>query len=331
MAALVAGAMSDASFCGGCGTEVAPECRNALRRLGCIKVHWECWSDCNLACPFCYRSRGTPLTTAQGALLLRVVRTAGVASVVFAGGDPSIRADLDKMVAVARQHSMRIEIQTNAHHVRPRFLELLQTVDMVGLSLDGEDAETHDQMRRKPGNYRRVLNLLATLDEAGVPLIVRTVITKENYRQITGLCEVLSGIRNLTRWSLMEFSPTGGGTIHSAEYSLDRFLFDETVRIVKAKFPRREIVESYSLDDKVGVYCLVSPDGRVFGTGTTTVAGVYPIAGHVLSDHIADWVARLPFDADHHVRRYGADAQRSVYSTSALEAGSESSKALIES
>lgn len=37
------------------------ECRDAFKRIGLSKLHWECWSDCNLHCKFCYRTVDTPL------------------------------------------------------------------------------------------------------------------------------------------------------------------------------------------------------------------------------------------------------------------------------
>ena len=290
---------------------MAPECHNTLKRKGCIKVHWECWSECNLGCPFCYRTMGAPLTTEQALLLLRVVHTAGVRSIVFAGGDPSIRGDIGQLVSAARELEMRVEIQTNAHHVRPEFLTILRTVDMVGLSLDGEDAETHDQMRQKPGNFQRVVDLLASLNEAEVPVIVRTVVTNVNFARIRGLGDVLTQFQNLRRWSLMQFTPAGMGALHRATYSIDRASFDSTVSAIKSSFQRQDLVHAYPIEDKPGVYCLVTPDGKVFGTTPTTNGGLYPVAGNALTDHISGWAERLPFDAERHWRRYGADAVRS--------------------
>jgi len=303
--------MSDSTYCGGCGTEVAGPCRQALSRRGCIKVHWECWSDCNLNCPFCYRSIARPLETDQALLLLRVIRTAGIQSIVFAGGDPSIRNDLNDIVGAARDLEMRIEIQTNGHRVRPRLLEVLRKADMVGLSLDGEDAETHDRMRQKPGNFRRVLELMAALDEAHVPMIVRTVVTKVNVERIIGLCEVLSNVRHLTRWSIMEFIPAGQGALTSAVYSIDRGLFNRAFFAIERRFPRENVVQAYRVEDRIGVYCLIGPDGQVFGTAGPGAAASHPVAGHALTNHIAAWSERLCFDTQRHEKRYGADEVRS--------------------
>jgi hypothetical protein len=46
-------------FCGGCQeAPIIEECNNSLGRRGLKKAHWECWSECNLDCPFCFRTRG---------------------------------------------------------------------------------------------------------------------------------------------------------------------------------------------------------------------------------------------------------------------------------
>lgn len=79
--------MLTAEFCGACRDQVDERCRGSLLSAGVQKVHWECWSHCNLRCDFCYRTMSPPLDTEQASLLLRGIRTGGANTLVFAGGD----------------------------------------------------------------------------------------------------------------------------------------------------------------------------------------------------------------------------------------------------
>src|SRR5215472_11967938 len=147
-------------YCAGCGaTTVRTECLNSFRRLGLIKVHWECWSNCNLPCEFCYRTLGQALPTDEAKRLISAVRTGGVETIVFAGGDPSIRPDICELVSSAREQALNVEVQTNAQYTSEEFLHALRTVQLVGLSLDGPNQDVHDAFRGKPGNFERVLRL----------------------------------------------------------------------------------------------------------------------------------------------------------------------------
>src|SRR5206468_9954060 len=96
-----------------------------------------------------------PTTHAKN--LISSVSTSGVQTIVFAGGDPSIRPDISSLIRFARELALRVEVQTNAHHTPKEFLKELQSVELVGLSLHGPNAAVHDAFRNKIGNFERVL------------------------------------------------------------------------------------------------------------------------------------------------------------------------------
>src|SRR5919199_122548 len=101
------------SFCAACTPQSAsPQCRNSFKRLGVIKVHWECWSACSLACSFCYRTRGNPLDTEGAKKLLQAISTSGALRIVFAGGDPSLRPDIAQLIHYAHSLNLQVEVHT---------------------------------------------------------------------------------------------------------------------------------------------------------------------------------------------------------------------------
>jgi MoaA/NifB/PqqE/SkfB family radical SAM enzyme len=292
------------AFCGGCGPAVRQECQGSLKRLGCFKVHWECWSECNLACQFCYRTRGVPLQTSEAELLLAAVAVAGARTIVFAGGDPSLRRDIGHLLDWARQLHLTTEVQTNAQHAPAVFRQALMTADQAGLSLDGPTPEVHDRFRSKRGNFARVFKLLDFLDRAGIPVIVRTVVGRPNFRQVADLGELLLPYGNVTFWHLLEFSAVGAGYQNRWLYELERPLFDDVVEQVVVRYGGKLKVHVLREEDKSGAYVLVTPDGAAYGTSDQTVAGVYPRVGSMLRDHLSDLAAGIRFRRELHEPRY---------------------------
>jgi MoaA/NifB/PqqE/SkfB family radical SAM enzyme len=294
------------SFCGGCQeTLIDEKCNGSLRRRGLQKAHWECWSECNLACPFCFRTRGRPLETDNAILLLRALRTGGLRTVVFAGGDPSIRSDLLTVAREGRALGLAIHIQTNAHHVNSRFMSALKLSEHVGLSLDGPDSRSHDAFRQKQGNFRRVLSLLNELERLGIPVSVRTVISALNYRQVPELGDLLSSYSNLVHWTLLEFTPIGEGYVNRNMYLMSTRNFEQTIEAARNRFAPEKL-DVFRNSEKVGTYMMISPDGMVYGTteAALTKTGWHQYVGSVLSDHLSDLSAKLPISSTRHGRRY---------------------------
>jgi MoaA/NifB/PqqE/SkfB family radical SAM enzyme len=286
------------SYCGGCGgAAVGAACQGSLERHGIRKAHWECWSECNLSCPFCFRTRGRPLDTREGSLLLRALATGSARAVVFAGGDPSLRRDLGELVEEARSLGLAVQVQTNGQHVSRSFLGSLARCEYVGLSLDGPDAATHDKFRRKPGNFRRVLSLLSQLEAQGIPVSVRTVVGLGNYRMIPDMTRIIASYSNVICWKLLEFTAIGSGFLNRAEYQISADLFEATVRAVRRRLDgSAELLEVLRNSEKVGIYMMISADGIVYGTSKAALlrTGQHQFTGMVLAEHLVHLAQRLP-------------------------------------
>jgi MoaA/NifB/PqqE/SkfB family radical SAM enzyme len=293
-----------ANYCGGCGKLVRDECLHSFRRIGIVKVHWECWSDCNLPCEFCYRTLGSPLSTSQAEILISAVVAGGARTLVFAGGDPSIRPDIDTLIRRAHQHGLLVEVQTNAHHTPKKFLDELRSVEHVGLSLDGPNALVHDAFRKKPGNFERVLKLLDQLNRWKVPVLVRTVVAKSNHRSIHLIGPILQNMENLVRWSLLEFSPVGEGYLNRESYQLDRTQFRGAAERARGIFPQTSKIDVYEAEAKAGTYALITPGGDVYGTTVPTNDGRFPTIGSILQEHLSTLASKLPFSKELHLKRY---------------------------
>lgn len=297
--------MHEPGFCAGCSPEPpADACRESFSRREILKVHWECWSDCNLACGFCYRSRGLPIGTDDAHRLLEAVHSGGARAIVFAGGDPSIRPDIAKLISYAHHLGLMVEVQTNAHHVTPEFMAALETVHMVGLSLDGPNATIHDSFRDKPGNFDRVTRLLDRLNELGTPVILRSIAARSNHASLVHLAALVVKWETICRWSIMEFSPFEQGFVNRDKYVLDSTAFDKTVENIMSQYKGRAELDIYRRELKVGTYAQITPDGHMFTTCFESANGSHASVGSILIDHLSELSKRLGFNEMNHHRRY---------------------------
>jgi MoaA/NifB/PqqE/SkfB family radical SAM enzyme len=245
-----------------------------------------------------------PLATADGRRLLSAVATAGAATIVFGGGDPALRPDLDELVALAGSLGLLTEVHTNAQFAPDRVRQTLARVNCVGLSLDAPAPELHDTIRRTRGNFKRVRSLLEFLEQAGVPVIVRTVVMRRNHKVVPGIGELLVGRCNVMAWYLLEFSPVGLGFETRQEHELPRAQFDEVVEEASRRYDGVLDVHARRLEDKSGGYVLITPDGQVFGTGDDPVAGRYASTGSILGDHLSHLADGIGFQRERHEPRY---------------------------
>lgn len=294
-------------YCGGCGGgSVSLNCCGSLQRRGIQKVHWECWSECNLACPFCFRTNGRPLGTEGALLLLRALSTGAARTVVLAGGDPSLRRDLPEIIAEALGLGLSVQVQTNGQYVTQSFLRTLGRCEYVGLSVDGGDAATHDGFRRKPGNFKQVTRLFGELEKVGVPVSVRTVVTYENHRTVPEIAQLILSYSNVICWKLLEFTAVGDGFVNRNRYSLRPALFERTVSAAREQLgDSAHLLEVLRNVDKVGIYMMISAQGLVYGITDSAVneTGQHDYIGSMLSDHLDHLAERLPFSGQRRPER----------------------------
>ncbi len=286
-----------------------PSCQGSLRRHGITKAHWECWSECNLPCPFCYRTTGQPLDTRSAVSLVHALYTGDVRAIVFAGGDPSLRSDLADVVNEAVALGLAVQVQTNAQHVTRSFLAVLGRCEYVGLSIDGPDADSHDNFRGARGNFRQVVALLDRLELLGIPVSVRTVVSRRNYSVVPNIAPLVVSHQNVICWKLLEFTPIGRGRVNRDEHAIPSAIFEHTVRVTEEKLGSSyRLLEVLRNLDKIGIYMMISPQGSVYGTTEVAMdVGHHRYIGSMLSDHLGELAERIPFSSQRTDRRIPAD------------------------
>lgn len=116
--------------------------------------------------------------------LSRQADAMGLAHFVITGGEPLLFHDFDEIVAAVDPQKFYITSDTNGWFLdtdKARHLKNIG-VDKIQLSLDSLSAQEHDDFRRKPGSHDRAMKAIDACLDAGLNIILSTVVTKQRVR-----------------------------------------------------------------------------------------------------------------------------------------------------
>ena len=283
-------------------------------------VIWEVTQACDLACVHCRASAQSErnpheLTTEQGYRLLDEIRSFGEPLMVFTGGDPLKRPDLYDLI----RHSVKIGLRTN---VTPSATPLLTReaiegfkaagISRMAISLDGPDAQSHDEFRGIPGTFDCAMMALRHARDIGLDTQFQTTVTKRNMARLPEMAEIAKEIRT-KMWSLFFLIVTGraleNDDLEAAEYEkVFEFMYELSktapfgIKTTEAMHYRRYVAQRIRAEHGVtenenakgvawrtaGVsdgkgFVFVSHQGEIYPSGFLPVSG-----GNVLRDSLTD-------------------------------------------
>jgi len=158
---------------------------------------------------------------------------------VLTGGDPMKRDDLPQLVEHGVRAGLNMSLTPSATPlVTERALGALRDAGLsrLAVSLDGVDAETHDQFRGVAGSFDRTLEIMTFARQLGVPLQVNTTITRGNISQLDAMAQLLSA-RDIVLWSVFFLVPVGRA---AAEDRIDALQFEgvfDRLRLHAQQYP----------------------------------------------------------------------------------------------
>lgn len=183
-------------------------------------VIWEITRACALKCLHC-RAEAQPLrdprqlTTEEGFRLIDQIAQMGNPLLVFTGGDPLTRTDLDELTRYAVSKGLRVSMTPSA---TPRV-----TMDAIlkakeanlsrwAFSVDGPNAEVHDRFRGTKGSFDLTVKALAKLKEVGLPIQINTTVSRYNADQLEEIAALVEEWEAVM-WSVFFLVPTGRGQL----------------------------------------------------------------------------------------------------------------------
>jgi MoaA/NifB/PqqE/SkfB family radical SAM enzyme len=196
---------------------------------------WEVTRRCPLKCRHCRAAAadvayGGELTTDE---CRRVIDSISRTMIIWTGGEPMSRPDIEELVAHATSRGLRSVMAPCGMLVTEERLAALKAagVSALSFSLDGPDAATHDSFRGVAGAYDNVTRAMAAARRVGMPFQINTTVSKLN---IGKLDELAARAKELgaAKLDLFFLVPVGrGGGI--AQYALSE---EETRRVLDWSF-----------------------------------------------------------------------------------------------
>jgi radical SAM protein with 4Fe4S-binding SPASM domain len=180
---------------------------------------WEITRACALACRHCRASAEDwrdprELTTDEGKNVLDQVAAMGTPLVVFTGGDPLQRDDLEELIRHGRSAGLKVGAIPAAtpRLTRERVVSLKEAgLHQMALSLDGVTAEKHDTFRRVEGTYAKVMEGCRWAREVELPLQINSVFGAWNVDDFDATADLVESL-GIVFWEVFFLVPTGRGS-----------------------------------------------------------------------------------------------------------------------
>lgn len=160
----------------------------------------------------------------------------GINRFVITGGEPLVMRDFDQVVQAIDPEKHYIFTDTNGWFMDEKKARHIKSigVEKVQMSLDSMIEADHDRFRNKPGSYKRVLRAVDACIDAGLNLILSTVLVRGRAKtdEFRSLCQFVTskGIGLYVSYA----KPTGSATSHP-EWVITKEDADE-VRALEKEF-----------------------------------------------------------------------------------------------
>jgi len=147
------------------------------------QVSIEITEICNLDCEHCYldKQKTKYMGKEQLKRLLNVLKSMGVLSVQFTGGEPFLHPHIVEILNYAVDLGLLVIVQTNGTMLTPDLLACLSRgFSMLKISLYSLDDEVHDKITRKK-SLSRILKNIELLKSKDIPITIATSVMKRNF------------------------------------------------------------------------------------------------------------------------------------------------------
>ncbi|MFB6178461.1 MAG: TIGR04347 family pseudo-SAM/SPASM protein [Halorientalis sp.] len=160
-------------------------------------VVWNLTKQCNLYCDHCYAAADTQvapgeLSTAAGKRLLDDLADYDIPVVLFSGGEPLVRDDLEELIAYATDLGIRPVLSTNGTLITEERARALKDAGLqyAGISVDGLPA-ANDEFRGQKGAFEAALRGINACLGVGLKTGLRYTITKHNADDLEAIVAML--------------------------------------------------------------------------------------------------------------------------------------------
>lgn len=155
--------------------------------------------NCSAKCLFCsqdfeWRKEPNDLPFEKAVEFMYMAYKNGYRRLGFTGGEPTIRPELPKLIALAKKIGYGyVRIQTNGIRIADyEYSKLLRDAGLtfVKYSIHGHNAELHDKLVAVPGAFDKCLKSIENLKKLNVGIGVNIVLNDWNYKHLVEFYEL---------------------------------------------------------------------------------------------------------------------------------------------
>lgn len=189
-------------------------------------------SHCNLNCVHCYirdNSAKHELTAKELFRIIDEITDAGCVYLLLTGGEPLLRPDFKEIYEYARKKGLIVSLFTNGTLIDADTALLLKKFMpfSVEITLYGASPETYESFTGTKGTYDACINGIKLLADQGIPLTLKTMVTKINKNELPKMKAFAESLGLDFRYGLAIF-PHVNGSI--SPYDI-RITPDETIAL----------------------------------------------------------------------------------------------------
>ncbi len=199
-----------------------------------LVAYLEVSGRCNLKCDHCFvgEKPQEELSLSEWKRVITECADMGIIALGIGGGEPLIQKDFLQILDHSISAGIKsIIVATNGTVIPEGMLEFLKEADAkitLMISLDSHRQEFHDELRGVKGTFRKVMKTIHEIKTAGQQCALSTVITKDNYKDIKGMWELMKDIQ-IKRWFLERVQPIGSAKESSRAWEPSKEEWEETL------------------------------------------------------------------------------------------------------
>jgi pyrroloquinoline quinone biosynthesis protein E len=253
---------------------------------------------CPLQCPYCSNplaldKAGVELDTATWLRVLVEAADLGVLQVAFSGGEPTLRRDLEDLIARAAALGLYSNLITAGVLVDEARLHALIEAGLDHLQLSVQDAEpgNADRIGAYRGGHAKKLRLAEMVRAAGIPLTINAVVHRQNVDNLEAIIELAEAC-GARRLEVAHVQYYGWALLNRAALMPTREQTERSIAVVEAAKERLKGVLAF--DYVIPDYYARFPKPCMGGWAKQNL-NVTP-SGKVLPCHAAETITTLEFD-----------------------------------
>jgi pyrroloquinoline quinone biosynthesis protein E len=253
---------------------------------------------CPLQCPYCSNplaldKAGAELDTATWLRVLEEAAELGVLQVAFSGGEPTVRRDLEDLIARAARLGLYSNLITAGVLLDEARLNALIEAGLDHLQLSVQDAEgaNADRIGGYRGGHGKKLRLAELVRAAGIPLTINAVVHRQNVDNLEAIIELAEAC-GAKRLEVAHVQYYGWALVNRAALMPTRAQTERSVAVIEAAKARLKGVLAF--DYVVPDYYAQYPKACMGGWAKQNL-NVTP-SGKVLPCHAAETITTLAFD-----------------------------------